>query len=139
MKKFLTLLTLSLILIGAIIIMPVGNSSALSVGDHNIIASAASNEACSGVGLFDGSTCGDQGAAVNSALSTIINIFSAVVGVIAVIMIIVSGLQFITSSGNPQSVSKARSSLIYAIIGIVIVILAQLIVHFVINQVNAAH
>lgn len=70
----------------------------------------------------------------NKFLTTIINIFSAIVGVIAVIMIIVGGLRYITSGGDANKVGAAKQTLIYAIIGLVVVALAQLIVHFVLNQ-----
>jgi len=70
----------------------------------------------------------------NTLLTTIINIFSAIVGVIAVIMIIVGGLRYITSGGDSSKVGAAKQTLIYAIIGLVIVALAQLIVHFVLAQ-----
>lgn len=71
---------------------------------------------------------------LNTILTLIINIFSAIVGVIAVIMIIVGGLRYITSGGDSNKVSAAKSTLLYAIIGLVIVALAQLIVHFVLNE-----
>ena len=73
---------------------------------------------------------------VNDLLHRIVNIFSAVVGVIAVIMIIVGGLRYITSGGDSSKVSTAKNSIIYAIVGLVIVALAQLIVRFVLNQSN---
>jgi cytochrome bd-type quinol oxidase subunit 2 len=104
---------------------------------HAFIDSVAANEACQGAGLVFGiGGCENQtnGSQVNSTLTTFINIFSAIVGLVAVIMIIVSGLQFMTSSGNAQNIAKARSTLLYAIVGLVIVVLAQVIVHFVITQ-----
>lgn len=67
-------------------------------------------------------------------LNTVINIFSLVVGVIAVIMIIVGGLRYITSGGDSGKVSAAKTTIIYALVGLVIVALAQLIVHFVLSQ-----
>lgn len=70
----------------------------------------------------------------NNLLRRIVNIFSAIVGVIAVIMIIVGGLRYITSGGDSTKVSTAKNSIIYAIVGLVIVALAQLIVRFVLTQ-----
>ncbi len=70
----------------------------------------------------------------NNLLTKIVNIFSAIVGVIAVIMIIVGGLRYITSGGDSGNVSTAKNTIIYAIVGLVIVALAQLIVRFVLNQ-----
>lgn len=67
-------------------------------------------------------------------LKKIINIFSVIVGVIAVIMIIIGGLKYITSGGESSNVSGAKNTIIYAIVGLVIVALAQFIVHFVLSN-----
>lgn len=67
-------------------------------------------------------------------LNDIINIFSIIVGIVAVIMIIFGGFKYITSAGNQESVKSARQTLIYAIIGLVIVALAQVIVRFVLHE-----
>lgn len=61
----------------------------------------------------------------------IVNILSVVVGIAAVVMIIFAGFRYITSGGNQESVKTAKQALIYAIIGIVIVALAQIIANFV--------
>ena len=71
---------------------------------------------------------------VQTLLTNIINWFSIIVGVIAVIMIIVGGLKYITSGGESGKVSSAKTTIIYALIGLVVVALAQLIVHFVLGQ-----
>ena len=57
------------------------------------------------------------------------------VGIIGVIMIIVGGFRYITSGGNDQNVASAKNTILYAIIGLVIVALAQLIVKYVLNRV----
>lgn len=58
----------------------------------------------------------------------LINVFLpgilGIAGFITVIIIVISGIQFVTSSGNPEAAAAARSRLIYAIIGFVIIILA---------------
>ncbi|HVU59865.1 MAG TPA: pilin [Candidatus Saccharimonadales bacterium] len=73
---------------------------------------------------------------LQTLLTTAINYFSVIVGVIAVIMIIVGGLRYITSGGESGKVSGAKTTIIYALIGLVVVALAQLIVHFVLSQAN---
>ncbi len=100
--------------------------------------SNSANEACQGVGLVSGNGCADNGTQLNTTLDVFINIFTAIVGLVAVIMIIVAGLQFITANAEPQNVAKARSSLLYAIVGLVVVVIAQVIVHFVITQASTA-
>lgn len=64
-----------------------------------------------------------------------INLLSILVGVASVIVIMVAGFSFITSQGEPAALSKAKNSLIFAVIGIVIVVLAQVIAGFVVKQV----
>jgi uncharacterized membrane protein len=73
---------------------------------------------------------------VSTLLRRIINIFSWIVGVIAVIMIIVGGLKYITSGGDSSNVSSAKNTILYALVGLVIVALAQFIVRFVLGQAN---
>ncbi len=75
---------------------------------------------------------------VNSILRHIINVISAIVGVVAVIMIIVGGFRYITSGGNDTSVTSAKNTILYAIIGLIIVAFAQIIVHFVLSKLVVA-
>ncbi|GAC1500709.1 MAG: hypothetical protein NVS1B10_04500 [Candidatus Saccharimonadales bacterium] len=75
-----------------------------------------------------------SGDSIGNAAQSIVKIFSIIVGVVAVIMIIYGGFRYITSGGDSGKVGSAKNSLIYAIVGLVIVALAQLIVHFVLNQ-----
>jgi hypothetical protein len=82
------------------------------------------------------STDGESG--INDLLIKIVNVISAIVGVVAVIMIIFGGFKYITSGGDSNNVSGAKNTIIYAIIGLVIVALAQFIVHFVINTAGDA-
>ncbi len=84
-------------------------------------------------------TCDEGGVTatdrVNNIIKLVINIFSLVVGVISVIMIIVGGLKYITSSGDSGNVTGAKNTILYAIIGLVVVALAQVIVRFVLAKV----
>ncbi len=85
-------------------------------------------------------TCGteDPEDAVNTIITTVINIFSLVVGVISVVMIIIGGLKYITSGGDSGNVSGAKNTILYAIIGLVVVALSQVIVRFVLQRVTEA-
>lgn len=78
----------------------------------------------------------DAGGQVDNIIVTVINIFSLVVGVIAVIMIIIGGLKYITSAGDSGNVTSAKNTILYAVIGLVIVALAQVIVRFVLERVT---
>jgi hypothetical protein len=84
------------------------------------------------------SGCDTSGTRVNSLVTTVIDILSVVVGVVAVIMIIIAGFRYITSGGKQESVTGAKNTIIYAVIGLIIVALAQVIVHFVLNKATTA-
>jgi hypothetical protein len=75
-------------------------------------------------------------ASVDSVIKKIINIISWVVGVISVIMIILAGFRYVTSGGQEKGVTGAKNTIMYAIIGLVVVALAQVIVRFVVSNVN---
>jgi energy-converting hydrogenase Eha subunit B len=76
----------------------------------------------------------DAGSNANRLITTIVNILSGLVGAVAVIMIIYAGFRFVTSGGNSETVGKAKNTIIYAIIGLLIVAFSQLIVHFVLAK-----
>jgi hypothetical protein len=78
----------------------------------------------------------DAGTTFNRIITLIINIFSLVVGVIAVIMIIIGGLKYITSGGDSGNISSAKNTILYAVIGLVVVALAQFVVRFVLQKVG---
>ncbi len=69
-----------------------------------------------------------------AAQENIINYFLYAIGVAAVVMMIVAGIQMTTSAGDPGAVKKAKMTLTYAIIGLVVAILAYAIVNFVIRK-----
>lgn len=75
---------------------------------------------------------------VNKIIKAVINIFSLVVGVVAVIMIIAGGFRYITSGGDSGKITSAKNTIIYAIIGLVVVALAQIIVQFVLTKVTSS-
>lgn len=82
-------------------------------------------------------TDGEAEGKVNNLIRLIINIFSLVVGVVAVIMIIIGGLKYITSSGDSNNITSAKNTILYAIIGLIVVALAQFIVKFVLSKATA--
>jgi hypothetical protein len=71
----------------------------------------------------------------DSLLAKAISLTSLAVGVASVIMIIVGGLKFVTSSGDSAGVTSARNTVLYAVIGLVIAATAQSVVLFVLNKI----
>ena len=83
-----------------------------------------------------GNNCQDT--QVNDTVSAIVKLISYVAGIVAVIMILVSGFKFMTSAGDAGKTASARSTLIYAMIGLAIAALAQAIVQFVLSAATKA-
>lgn len=63
-------------------------------------------------------------------------VLSVAIGVVAVIMIVVSGLTLIISGGNAEEVTKAKNRVVNSVIGLIIAGLAWVITTFVINHVT---
>lgn len=68
----------------------------------------------------------------------IIDTFLFVLGVVAVIMIVHSGMKYVISRGDPEGVKSAKNTLLYAVVGLIVAILAYAIVGFVISIFEAA-
>jgi hypothetical protein len=73
---------------------------------------------------------------ISDTITNVINILSVVAGVAAVIFIILAGLRYITSAGNTEAAKSAKNTILYVVIGLIIVALAQIIVHFVLKNVT---
>jgi len=88
---------------------------------------------------LDNANCnlGDPDTSLSDKIATVINVLSVIIGVVAVIMIIIAGFRYIASGGKQESVQGAKNTILYAVIGLVIVALAQLIVHFVLQKAEA--
>ena len=115
------------------VIIPVTVSAAeiqnsVCSGANNLaVTTNPANDACK-----DTATGGVS--SVNKLITQIVNILSVIVGVVAVIMIIFGGFKYITSGGKQESVTAAKNTILYALIGLIIVALAQIIVKFVLNR-----
>ena len=76
-----------------------------------------------------------QGTNLMTVLQTIINVALGVIGFVAVVMIIMGGVQYTTSSGDAAKVTKAKNTILYGIVGLVIALLAFAIVNFVLTNI----
>ena len=70
-----------------------------------------------------------------SSINTIIDLLFYTVGIIAVIVIIVGGIKFITADGDASKVKGARETIMYAVIGLVVAMMSYAIVGFVLGRI----
>lgn len=96
---------------------------------------ASKQEACRGATLTSSGQDCTVGASnqADSLVETAVNLLTAIVGIVAVAVIILSGLRFVTSGGDAAKVSAAKNGVIYGFVGLILVALAQFIVRFVID------
>ena len=71
---------------------------------------------------------------VVNTLTRIISVMMFGVGVASVIAIIVGGILYAISAGDPQKALKARNTIIYALVGLAVAVLSQLIITFVLDR-----
>jgi ABC-type Fe3+ transport system permease subunit len=77
-------------------------------------------------------------ASLNNTIKTVLNLLSAIIGVLSVVMIMVGGFRYVTSGGRDDSVKSAKNTITYALIGLVVASTAQIMVHFVLAKASEA-
>jgi hypothetical protein len=68
-----------------------------------------------------------------SAVALILDVAFGIVGVVAVVYLVIGGFRYITSGGNAEVVEQAKATITNAVIGLVAVLLAALIIHYVLQ------
>lgn len=102
-------------------------------GINHAIMAASSAVNCPRGG---GTTCqtGLPTTSTTDAISKGLGILFGVVAVVSVLMVAIGGIQFIMSQGDPQAAGRARMTIVYAALGLVISISAEAIVAFVLGK-----
>jgi len=78
----------------------------------------------------------NTGAPGESTVQTVINFAFVTAASIAAIVIILAGISFILSRGDPQKSTNARNAIIYALIGLAVISLSYSLVRLVVGQVS---
>lgn len=98
---------------------------------------APKDDACAGLKLASpGATCSAASADASSGkiVRSVINILSIAVGAVAVIMVIIGGFRYVVSNGDSNSLQGAKNTILYALVGLIIVLFAQVIVKYVLAR-----
>lgn len=109
------------------VVVGVGTFSAVPAGAVNTIQNAC-NQAGS-----NSEICKASNDSANTLTKNIIRLLLWAVGVISVIMIIVGGIRYGISGGDASQIKAARETIVYAVVGIVVAVLAYAIVKFVLG------
>lgn len=108
----------------------VGVVGAVSVLTPSYVSAAPKDAIQQGVNASGGA--GEV--ALGDRLKLIVNILLYLLGAIAVIMIVIGGIRYTTSNGDSSSITGAKNTILYAVVGLIIAMLAYAIVNFVVGQ-----
>jgi hypothetical protein len=64
-------------------------------------------------------------------ITTLLDIVFGIFGALAVLFLVIGGFRYVISSGDPKNTAKARNTIIYALVGLLITLSATAIVNFV--------
>lgn len=123
-----------------LMMMPLVASGALVVVAP--LSYAATDQVCNEnkVSISEGVDCAkgkDQSANLfgkTGIFKTVTNVLLFLIGAVSVIMLIVGGIRYVLSGGDSTAVTAAKNTILYAIIGIIVALLAYAIVNFVVTS-----
>ena len=135
MNKTISKIAITVSAVAALLFPVLSPALAGAVAVPNNIAT----QACIGTTLNvsdTGATCtGDStNNTLQSITTTVVNLLSLVVGLISVIFLIFGAFKYITSGGDSGKVTSAKNTILYALIGLVIVSIAQVVVKVVLGK-----
>lgn len=83
------------------------------------------------------SLCGKTGTEedAQNRVATILGTVFLWAGIIAVIVIVIGGVLYVTSQGDPQKTARAKNTILFAVIGLIVAISAFAIVQFILSRV----
>jgi hypothetical protein len=109
----------------------------LGISSLSLVPAGAINvtkDACTGDNVNTAVCKATTSDSAGSLAKKIVNTLLVVIGIISVIMIIVGGIRYTLSNGDASQIKSAKDTVLYAVIGIVVALLAYAIVNFVLGK-----
>lgn len=126
LKKIVTSFAVTMSLLGLVGLGAISLSPSVTAATRDTV-----KEGVTGVG---GSGPGNSAEDFKTVIKNVINILLFLIGMVAVIFIVIAGLRFVTSNGDTNTVSQAKNTIIYAVLGIVVAVMAYAIVNFILDN-----
>ncbi len=121
-------------------ILAVSGMAFATLAPATVSAQSSQASICEGSGGTPGTnkdggfTCTKDGEKkLGARIEDIVNVLLFVLGAIAVIVIVIGGIKYATSDGDSGKVTSAKNTILYAVVGLVVAILAYAIVNFVLG------
>ncbi|MDB5183848.1 MAG: rane protein of unknown function [Candidatus Saccharibacteria bacterium] len=136
-QRLLTYIKTAIVTVGLVAMPMIASpASAIDVFTAGCQASG-SGSSSSGGASSSGGVCGvAQQDDFKTLMGKIINTLLIVLGMIAVIMIVIGGIRYTTSNGDSAQIKSAKDTILYAVVGLVVAIMAYAIVNFVLASVK---
>lgn len=117
----------------ALLLLPVASVSAAEIIDPDLCKSTPNSTLCQDSnqtqGIKNNSLFGPDGVLTKAA-----SLLAKIVGIVSVIMVIIGGLKYVLASGDPSNISSAKNTIMYALVGLAVAVVAQSIIVFVLNR-----
>ncbi len=127
--KRLALLLLSALMIA---IVPVSLAAATT---YNVCTDPGAPTSTKTSAYCLGQTATNPISGPNGILIQVANIIAVLAGMLLVIMMIIAGLRYVTSSGDSAGVEKAKNTILHLLTGLIIIVLARVLVAFVVSRI----
>ena len=108
----------------------------LSTANTSLVHADTTGDIQGGVTSINSGGSNNDAGRVPEVIRIVVNILLFFIGAFAVIMIVIAGFRLVTANGDANTVSQARNTILYAVIGLVVAFLAYALVNFVVNQLN---
>lgn len=106
-----------------------------SVSAYNPFEEVCSRDQAENAAVCNEVTTGDPISGADGVIIQVVQILSFVAGAAAVILIIIAGLKYVTSNGDSNGINSAKHTILYALIGLIIIILAQPLIRLLIRAI----
>lgn len=125
---------LRVVILSLAMVLGIGVMAAAPVGAINVFKGVEKDKTCP-----EGSqnaVCAATKESVNEPVQAVISTLLMAIGIISVIMIIIGGIRYTLSNGDASQIKSAKDTILYAVIGLVVALLAYAIVNFVVGQIG---
>lgn len=119
-------------MIATALMLGIGAFAAAPVGAINVFKGIDGNKTCPPDS--QSAVCAAKEETVAGPVQTVISVLLFAIGAISVIMIIVGGFRYVVSNGDASRIKAAKDTILYAVVGLVVALLAYVIVGFVVTQ-----
>jgi hypothetical protein len=119
------------IFIAAFVLLAISAFTLLPVS--TVSAAGALDGACAGVDPGQSAVCDNKTDNTDGFVKSLVNTLLFILGALSVLAIIIGGILFVLSSGNAANVTKAKNTIVFAVVGLIVAFLAYAIVNWVTN------